>query len=725
MKGLSVFGKDMMAVVKKPLVLISFIGVAVIPMLYSSFLIKGSWDPYGSLEKLPVAVVNLDKGASYEEERLDVGKEFVEELKKNPDFDWRFVTAEGAQDGMAHNKYYITITVPENFSEKAATVMDEKPEQAEIIFEPNSQYNYIAGQIGNSAVKELRAKLSAQITEAYTRGMLEQIDKVSEGLGEAGDGATKLADGAQKLDDGLIKLQEGAAKLADGTQSLKNGVAPLASGAAKLHTGAATLKQGAADLANGLAQLSEAQGKLSEGARSALGGAGKLKDGLQSSADGANKLTAGLQSSTDGAASLSSGLASASEASKQVAGGAQQVADGLAQLVKASPQLAENPQVKQLLAASQAVAQGSASLSEGQTQLADGAARLEAGQRQLLAGAQQLEAGQRQLLGGAKQLASGQDQLLAGMNTFGDKLGEAAAGGRKLADGAGELTSGLASLKNGLGKVAGGVGTLAAGTKELGSGTGELADGAAKLVDGSGELADKLTDAASKTAEVKTGDETVSMFSDPVKIVENDDRKVEKYGIGIAPYFLSLALFMGGLVFTTIFAVRESVVPNASRFGRFLSKTLTFVVMSAAQSVIVVTAVLFVLGIHVQSVPLFYLFAFMASLAFAMIIQSFVTWLDNPGRFLVIILMIFQLTSSAGTFPLELLPDWMQALNPWLPMTHSIIGLKAVIASGDFGVMWEQFANLAVYAIVFALLTFAYFMRRKPAEPVSKSAATA
>ncbi|TYP69577.1 YhgE/Pip family protein [Paenibacillus methanolicus] len=724
MKALSVFGKDMMAVFKKPLVLVSFVGVAVIPMLYSGFLIKGSWDPYGSLEKLPVAVVNLDKGASYEEEQLDVGKEFVEELKKNPDFDWRFVTAEGARDGMAHNKYYITITVPENFSEKAATVMDEKPQQAEIIFEPNSQYNYIAGQIGNSAVKELRAKLSAQITEAYTRGMLEQIDKVSDGLGEAGDGATKLADGAKKLEDGLVKLQEGAAKLADGTQSLKNGVGPLAGGAAKLHTGAGTLKQGASSLASGLTQLSDAQGKLTAGAEAARDGAGKLEAGLQSSAEGAGKLTTGLQSSAEGAATLSSGLASAAEASKQVAGGAQQVADGLAQLLKANPQLAANAQVNQLLAASQAVAQGSASLRDGQSQLAAGAAQLEAGQRQLLGGAQQLEAGQQQLLGGARQLASGQDQLLTGMNAFAGKLGEAAAGGRKLADGAGDLTSGLASLKRGLGKVAGGVGTLAEGTKELGSGTGELKDGSAKLVDGSGELADKLTDAATKTAEVKTGDETVSMFSDPVKIVENDDRKVEKYGIGIAPYFLSLALFMGGLVFTTIFSVRDSVVPNASRFGLFLSKTLTFVVMSAAQSAIVATVVLFVLDIHVQSAPLFYLFAFMASLAFAMIIQSFVTWLDNPGRFLVIILMIFQLTSSAGTFPLELLPGWMQTLNPWLPMTHSIIGLKAVIASGDFSLMWEQLANLAVYAVVFVLLTFAYFMRRKPAMPMNETAAS-
>nr|WP_221401401.1 YhgE/Pip domain-containing protein [Paenibacillus phyllosphaerae] len=714
-----------MAVVKKPLVLISFVGVAVIPMLYSSFLIKGSWDPYGSLEKLPVAVVNLDQGAVYEEEKMDVGSEFVEELKKNKEFDWQFVSADEAQEGMADNEYYITITIPEDFSQKATTVMDDDPQQAEIIFEPNSQYNYIAGQIGNSAVKELRAKLGVQITEAYTRSMLEQVGTVSEGLNEAGDGAHKLEDGAQKLEDGLAKLKDGAVKLADGTAELNKGIKPLYNGAVKLHNGATELAAGTKDLSSGLGQLADAQGQLEAGAVSAQAGASQLADGLAASSEGASKLTAGLTTSLDGTNELSSGLTSAVDASKQVAGGAQQVAEGLAKLMESSPQLAENPQLQQLLAASQAVASGSVSLSTGEEQLAAGAQKLAVGTEQLVAGAQQLESGQQQLLAGAQKLEQGQTQLASGLATFGDKLGEAAAGSGKLASGASELNNGLGTLQDGLSKVAGGVVTLADGTKQLGSGTDELKDGSVQLKDGSGELADKLTEAAEKTAEVKSGDETVSMFSDPVKITENADRKVEKYGIGIAPYFLSLALFMGGLVFTTIFSVRQSVVPNASRFGLFTSKTLTFVGMSLAQSAIVATVVLTVLDIQVQSVPLFYLFAFVASLAFSMIIQSFVTWLDNPGRFLVIILMIFQLTSSAGTFPLELLPDWMQSINPWLPMTHSIIGLKAVIASGDLSVMWEQMANLAVYAVTFMLLTLLYFMKQKPKDVKSETALTA
>jgi putative membrane protein len=122
---------------------------------------------------------------------------------------------------------------------------------------------------------------------------------------------------------------------------------------------------------------------------------------------------------------------------------------------------------------------------------------------------------------------------------------------------------------------------------------------------------------------------------------------------------------------------------------------------------------LYVLKLEVQSVPLFYLFTLIVSLTFTMIVQALVTWFDNPGRFLAIVLMIFQLTSSAGTFPLELLPQWMQKINPWLPMTHGIAGYKAIIASGDYVLLREQILYLLSYAVVFLFLTFLYFLREQ------------
>ncbi|GGG01809.1 phage infection protein [Paenibacillus albidus] len=686
MKAIQVFLKDLKVLVSKPMLLLTLLGVAALPMLYSGFLIDGSWDPYGNTGKLPVAVVNLDKGTVYEGETLNVGKDFVEELRTNEDFQWNFVNAAEAREGMSHNRYYMTITLPSGFSANAATLTQDKPVQAEIVFEPNSNYNYVAGQIGSSAMKELKSKLSAQITEAYTRSMFEQVDSISAGLGEAGNGANELKDGAGKLTNGLTTLRTNLNKLSSGTTELRSGLQLLYKGADSLNQGFGTFTTGTADLTTGLKRLAEAEQQLQAGA--------------VKSQSGASKLEVGLKAAKEGSSALKTGLTASESASSELAGGASQLSKGLEQMLAASPELQSNEQFKQLVEVSR--------------QLAAGSEQLHTGQKQLLAGSTQLDQGQEQLAAGAAQLNKGGSTLVAGMAEFGRKLDEAAAGGSKLTAGAAALNKGAVQLKEGLTKLSGGVDSLADGAGKLTDGAGELKEGAGKLLNGSGELAEKLNAAAADTSEVKSGDPTVNMFAEPVKLVEKADFKLSHYGLGIAPYFLSLALFMGALVFTTVFSLRESTVPGASPMGRFLSRTLTFVMVSVVQSVLADLVLLYGLKLVVRSVPLFFLFTLIASFTFTMIVQALVTWLDNPGRFLAIVLMIFQLTSSAGTFPLELLPQWMQTMNPWLPMTHSIVGFKAIIESGDFAQMREQIVYLLSYAAVFLVLTFSYFLLQIP-----------
>lgn len=686
MKAIHVFWKELKIIAKKPMILLTLLGVALLPMLYSSFLIDASWDPYGKTGKLPIAVVNLDEGAVYGGKAMDAGKDFVNELKSNDDFKWNFVNAAEAEDGMAHNRYYMTITIPADFSKNATTLTEEHPVQSEIVFEPNSDYNYIAGQIGNSAMKELKSKLSAQITEAYTRSMFEQVDTIAAGLGDAGSGASQLQEGAGKLNQGLTTLKSNLSKLTSGTSELMSGIQKLHSGAGTLEQGTSTLSSGAGDLSGGLNQLAAAGKQLQAGAGDASDGAAALKEGLASAKDASGQ--------------LKSGLAASEAASGELAAGAEQVAKGLEQMMAATPGLADNAQFKQLLAASQQVAAGAGQLHDGQSQL--------------LAGSGKLDAGQQQLYAGAAKLADGNAKLAAGLDAFGAKLDDAAAGGKKVADGAVSVAAGTTQLEQGLSKLAGGVDGLQEGAGKLTSGAGELTAGAGKLADGTGELATKLNDAANETSDVKSDDSTVNMFAEPVKLVEKTDYKLDHYGLGIAPYFLSLALFVGALVFTAVFSLRESAVPGASAMGRFFSRTLTFIMVSIAQSVLADIVLLYGLKLDVRSVPYFFLFTLIASFTFTMIIQALVTWLDNPGRFLAIVLMIFQLTSSAGTFPLELLPKWMQAINPWLPMTHSITGFKAIIASGDYSLMWHQAGYLLSYALFFLLCTLFYFVRQIP-----------
>lgn len=716
MKSFTVFGQDLKSAFKKPKVFIPILVVLFIPVLYSGLFLNAFWDPYGKMNELPVAVVNTDQGATYNDKSLEVGQNLVDELKKSDDFNWQFVSREEAEQGMEDNTYYMTIVIPEDFSAKATTLMDDHPQPAELIYEPNEGYNFLAGQIGGTAVKQIKSKVSAKVTESYTETLLDQVEKISSGLADAGDGAGQINEGTVKLDEGALKLKDNLSKLADGTDKLETGIAPLKEGTSTLARGIDELHTGASSLSNGLSQLAAAGTKLGDGAAQAEAGGKQLQVGIQSAQEGAAKLDAGLAATEEGSAKLTAGLQNSVGGSGKVSEGAKAVAQGLAQLSEASPELAANPAVQQLLAASQAVATGSEQVYQGGQQLLEGSQSLQAAQQQLHQGSSQLVQGEQQLVQGVAQLSAGQGQLATGLQQFNAKLSEAAAGGAKLSEGSNQLNAGAGKLVDGLNQLSAGITTIADGSRKLDNGAGDLKEGTAKLTDGSGELATKLNDAADQTGSVKKTDELVTMYAEPVQVDEHKHNEVPNYGTGFSPYFLSLGLFVGALIATLVVPTRSSSVTDASGWNRFVSRTLAFTIMSAVQSLLASWLVLSGLGLEVQSVPLFLLFSFVTSLTFMYIIQALVTWLENPGRFLAILMLIFQLTTSAGTFPLELIPNWLKGFNPWLPMTYSVTGYKAVISSGQFGVAWDQIGILCLFAVIGLAATFTYFMVHRTSE---------
>ncbi|MEJ8306615.1 YhgE/Pip domain-containing protein [Saccharibacillus sacchari] len=797
MKSLAVFFNDLKTHLKNPKILIPIIVVLFIPVLYSGLFLKAFWDPYGKMDEIPVAVVNLDQGATYDGTTLQAGQDLVDELKKDGSFDWQFVNADTAAQGMEDETYYMRITIPEDFSQKATTVLDEQPQTAQIEFSPNKGYNFLAGQIGETAMKEIKAKVSEKVTKTYTEKLFVKLDTISEGFGDAGegagklkegagelgngagalkdgatrlkdglaqagDGAVQLKDGAGRLEKGTLQLQSGAVtiqenldKLAAGAVTLQNGQAKLEKGATQLKTGSDSLQAGASQLAGGLGQLSDAHGTIEQGSTALVQGATQLQAGIGQAAEGVGSLRDGLKQSASGSAQLKEGLVASSAASAQLNAGAQGVADGLEQLLQASPQLAQSPDAQKLLATAKTVAAGSSELSAGQAKLSAGAEQLDGAQQQMLSGAEQLAAGGTQLQSGAASLVAGQQKLGEGLKQFGAKLDEAATGGQtlsagagKLADGseqlvaglgqakagAGELASGARQLSAGAGKLGGGAGELASGAAQLGAGTdtlaagatklqdgagkleegaGKLQDGATQLADGSGELQTKLDDAAVETADVNKSDANAQMYAAPVELNETVYHDVPNYGTGFAPYFLSLGLFVGALISTLVVPLRGSSVADSTGWNRFVSRFLSFFGMSLLQSALAIVVTLFVLKLEVQSVALFCLFTWVTSFSFTMMIQAFVTWLDNPGRFMMLLLLIFQLTTSAGTFPLELIPDWMKGFNPWMPMTHTVIGYKAAISTGLTEHVWSQTLLMAAIGVVCMILTLIYFLRNR------------
>ncbi len=201
-------------------------------------------------------------------------------------------------------------------------------------------------------------------------------------------------------------------------------------------------------------------------------------------------------------------------------------------------------------------------------------------------------------------------------------------------------------------------------------------------------------------------------MADPVNLHTTHYDRVPNYGTGFTPYFLSLGLFIGALILTIVYPLVESAGIPKNGISWFFSKLGVLLIVSILQSVIADLIILSGVGIHVKNVPLFLLFSVVTSFTFMALIQFLVTFLQNPGRFLAIVILILQLTSSAGTFPLEVIPKFIQWFNPLLPMTYSVRGFKAVVSSGEMGVMWQNAGILLIYIVGAEVLTLLYFVIR-------------
>lgn len=654
MSGFKLITSEVMSILRNPKVLIPVIAVLFIPVLYSAMFLWAFYNPYGKLDQLPVAVVNQDEGAIQDDRRLTIGDDLVEKLKENRQFEWHFVDRQTALKGLNENRYYMMIEIPKDFSQKATTVLDEHPQKLELIYMPNESLNFLASQIGETASLKIREQLADTITATYAETIFEKIASFPEGLNEASEGAHQLAVGSEKAHSGIITLQDHLKELAKSTLTFKNGISELTSGAKELNNGLTRLQQGAHNISDGLTQLQKGHVQLVNGAEQTDAGIKQLTGGLKEELAGLNQ-------------------------TKQ---GSEALVAGLQQFIHAHPDLTNDPALQVLIEKSNELSSGMRALTDSHSKL----------------------------VAGAEQLSAGQEEFISGMNTFSDKMKEAQQGAVALSEGSKDLLNGGKRLLAGLTSLESGSVRLASGADQLYEGTQELGNGMIKLTDGADELSTKLKEAAN-LAHIQSNDASVDMFADPVELKVEKLHKVPNYGTGFAPYFLSLGLYVGALILSIVVSLRTPAIRPESSFSWFMSKFVILAVVGITQAIIAATVIRYVLKIEVESLPLFYLFSMITSLTFVALIQFLVTALDNPGRFIAIILLILQLTTSAGTFPLEVIPNLLQYFNPWLPMTYSVSGFKTVISSGDFRLMWQNAGMLAIFILIAVTATYLYFVR--------------
>ena len=338
-------------------------------------------------------------------------------------------------------------------------------------------------------------------------------------------------------------------------------------------------------------------------------------------------------------------------------------------------------------------------LVSGSTTLTQKSSNLTAGVGQLAEKTPELVFGIEKLSTGSNQLNQKSQELIAGV----DKL---QSGSSQLADKSSQLISGASQLESGANKLADGAGKLAEGGTKLTSGLEGLQTGVASLGQGLDNASDQLKSASteSKNAEI---------LSNPLSLSKTDNDQVPVNGIAMAPYMISVALFVAAISTNMIFAKLPSGRHPESRWAWLKSRAEINGIIAVLAGILVYGGV-HLIGLTANHEMRTFILIILTSLVFMSMVTALTTWNSRIGAFFSLILLLLQLASSAGTYPLALTNDFFRAISPWLPMSYSVSGLRQTISMT--GNIHQQVIFLVVILALFTGLGMLAYQPKKMEE---------
>lgn len=653
---------------------IAVVALVAIPLLYGGLYLYANKDPYSRLDHVPAALVVEDAGAARADgTRLDAGAEVAKELTASGAFDWHRVSRARAEAGVADGRYDVALRLPADFSAALASSGEFTPRQGALVLVTNDANSYLARTIANQVVDSVRDALAEQVGADAANSFLLGFADIRTSLGTAVDGAGRLADGAASAATGAGRLADGAGSLADGQRALVTGSEQLATGAATASAGADRLATGAGTLSTGLRAIDAKTAALPAQTRRLATGAQQVADGdakVASAGDAVAAASGDLVGNLDtyradlSARLLAAGLTRA------------QVDDVLARTDRLrAPVVAADTKIRGTAAQLDALAVGARQVADGTAAVADAAPALAGGVHRAATGAGDLSHGASALATGTDRLSAGADRLAAGERS-------ALTGSQRLATGADSLETGLTKVRD--------------GAERLGA---SLADGRDKLPD---------LDAGTRSATAET-------IADPVTVQQVAQTRAGSYGAGLAPFFLSLAAWIGGYVLFLLVrplssrATAASANPLRVAIGGWLAPA----VLGTAQVLCLFALVWLGLRIVPVHLVLSGLFMVLTSVTFVAVVQMLNAWLGTAGQFVALVLMLVQLVSAGGTFPWQTIPAPLYAVHHLLPMTYTVEGLRHLLYGGDLTIAGADSLVLLAYLTgALALTTLAARRRR-------------
>ncbi|AWB84967.1 YhgE/Pip domain-containing protein [Corynebacterium liangguodongii] len=642
--------------------------IMALPLIFGGLFVWSYYDPIGNLGRMPVALVNSDTG--------DAGGKVVDELADRQPLDFHLVSAEEARRGIADGTYYLGVEIPTDFTEAVTSVDSPEPHQAKINVTLSEANGFIPTLLGNQATTIMTSVIADSVSREVVNQLFVGINTLGDGLDQAADGARQVHDGAIQASDGGGQLKEGTGTLSNGAHELESGLGTLTEGTVKLDEGVSALKDGAGKLDGGIAEASQGADALADGMVELQGGTTMLGDGAARVAGGVDRITA-VAPQLETAQSIYADITASVDrvVADLDAAGLTALADQArgvqSQLHSGELAAALTPDTLQQIYALKAGAH------EIAHQLGDADAQYRAGVDKAAAGAKALSQG-------LSLLKDGSGTLVAGVATLKDGSSQLVVGARTAADGSSKL---------------------AAGSDQLVVGASALADGLVQLDSGSGELSMRLSDGASQAPrwQGERLDAAAGAAATPVAPERAGD-DVTFFGKGLSPFFLSLALWFGGLALFMVFnpMPRRAIDSGTNPFRALLSTLLPAFVVGFGQALLLWLVQVFAIGVEPAHPGLMLASLVLTSWAFISAITAInIVFGPAPGRLITMALMSLQLVASNGLYPTEVQPRLIQWIHQVDPMRFSVDLLRQCLFGGQPG---DPRAGIGVAVLVLLAL---------------------
>ncbi len=704
------FVNDLKRLTSNVVTAIIVLGLVFLPSIFCWYNILACWDVFDNTGSLTVAVANTDEG--YQSDlvplKTDIGNQVVSALRANNQLNWVITDEEDAIDGAESGKYYAAVVIPESFSKDMMTFYSDDVQHAQLVYYTNEKKNAVAPKVTGQGADQV----SYQVNEVFTQTLSEVALNIASSLSQYADESDA---------NGTIST---LANHVGTMGSQMSQTASVLTTYSSLIGSAQSLVSGSADL---LGQAKDSAAQVGESADGSTQTVATLADAMSASSDA---LSDALRQSSDSYAGLSDSVDAAFDSADTLAG------DSAAQLRNQATAVDEQitryqsiisqlrtlegqvdaqyqPTIESMAKQMETAVDHTEALRDGLNKAADDVEQGNSDAQADHAQVQQLISDAKQSVGGIaadyeSDVKPAMDDLSSQVSSVVDSLGNSA---QLLDSASGDLQGSAGSVSDQLEDAKGKLDNAA---NDLNASSGKLTALSQSI---SQALSSGDTDQLRQILETDTST-LASIWAAPVELDRQAVFPADNFGSQMAPLYTTLALWIGSLLLAVAIKVNvsnkakdqlENVRPRQLFLGRFG----VFAVLSLCQSTVMALGNMLFLGVQVSDPWLFMVCFWTAGLVFTFFIYALVVSFANLGKAIAVFFLIIQVTAGGGSFPLQVLPDFFQAVSPYLPATHVINAMRAAMMGVYNNDFWIEIGCVLLFLIPAALLGLAL---RKPVE---------